>query len=56
MDVHLVQLQLRKLLKKLAKQFGLKINKTFYRIKSSIRAIGSVEVPVKLHKEVIAEI
>ncbi|MDO4205759.1 MAG: 50S ribosomal L9 C-terminal domain-containing protein, partial [Streptococcus gallolyticus] len=40
----------------LAKQFGLKINKRSIELDHPIRAIGSVEVPVKLHKEVTAEI
>ena len=39
-----------------AKKIGLKINKRAINLDHPIRAIGSVEVPVKLHKEVTAEI
>ena len=46
----------KKIAEELAKQFGLKINKRSIELNHPIRAIGSVEVPVKLHKEVIAEI
>ena len=46
----------KKIAEELAKQFGLKINKRSIELDHPIRAIGSVEVPVKLHKEVTAEI
>ena len=46
----------KKIAEELSKQFGLKINKRSITLDHPIRAIGSVEVPVKLHKEVTAEI
>ena len=46
----------KKIVEELSKQFGLKINKRAINLDHPIRAIGSVEVPVKLHKEVTAEI
>lgn len=46
----------KKIVEELSKQFGLKINKRAINLDHPIRTIGSVEVPVKLHKEVTAEI
>ena len=46
----------KKIVEELSKQFGLKINKRAINLDHPIREIGSVEVPVKLHKEVTAEI
>ena len=46
----------KKISEELKKQFGLKIDKRHIILDHPIRAIGLVEVPVKLHKEVTAEI
>ena len=40
----------------LQKQFGIKIDKRHIELEHPIRAIGLIEVPVKLHKEVNAQI
>lgn len=46
----------KKIAEELEKQFGIKIDKRHIKLDHPIRAIGLVEVPVKLHKEVEAEI
>lgn len=46
----------KKIAEELQKQFGLKVDKRHIVLEHPIRAIGLVEVPVKLHKEVTAEI
>lgn len=46
----------KKIAEELQKQFGLKIDKRHIVLDHPIRAIGLIEVPVKLHKEVTAEI
>ncbi|MGT2960046.1 50S ribosomal protein L9 [Streptococcus caballi] len=46
----------KKIAEELQKQFGLKVDKRHIVLDHPIRAIGLVEVPVKLHKEVTAEI
>lgn len=46
----------KKIAEELNKQFGLKVDKRHIVLDHPIRAIGLVEVPVKLHKEVTAEI
>lgn len=46
----------KKIVEELAKQFDLKVDKRSIELDHPIRAIGSVEIPVKLHKEVMAEI
>ena len=38
------------------KQFGIKVDKRHIELEHPIRAIGLIEVPVKLHKEVSAQI
>lgn len=42
----------KKIAEELQKQFGLKIDKRHIQLDHPIRAIGLIEVPVKLHKEV----
>ncbi|HHJ7452505.1 TPA: 50S ribosomal protein L9 [Streptococcus pyogenes] len=46
----------KKISEELQKQFGVKVDKRHIVLDHPIRAIGLIEVPVKLHKEVIAEI
>ena len=46
----------KKIVEELAKQYGLKVNKRAIALDHPIRAIGMIEVPVKLHKEVSADI
>lgn len=46
----------KKISEELQKQFGVKVDKRHIILDHPIRAIGLVEVPVKLHKEVTAEI
>ena len=46
----------KKIAEELQKQFGVKVDKRHIILDHPIRAIGLVEVPVKLHKEVTAEI
>ncbi|EHI70480.1 50S ribosomal protein L9 [Streptococcus ictaluri] len=46
----------KKIAEELQKQFNLKIDKRHIVLDHPIRAIGLIEVPVKLHKEVTAEI
>ncbi|NGL84340.1 50S ribosomal protein L9 [Streptococcus equi] len=46
----------KKISEELQKQFKVKIDKRHIVLDHPIRAIGLIEVPVKLHKEVIAEI
>lgn len=46
----------KKIAEELQKQFGIKVDKRHIELGQPIRAIGLIEVPVKLHKEVIAEI
>lgn len=46
----------KKISEELQKQFGVKVDKRHIILDNPIRAIGLVEVPVKLHKEVTAEI
>ena len=40
----------------ITKQFGIKVDKRHIELEHPIRAIGLIEVPVKLHKEVSAQI
>ena len=54
-DVLLVQLQ-PKDCRRTSKQFGIKVDKRHIELEHPIRAIGLIEVPVKLHKEVSAQI
>ncbi|MGT2925376.1 50S ribosomal protein L9 [Streptococcus caviae] len=42
----------KKISEELNKQFGIKLDKRHIKLDHSIRAIGLIEVPVKLHKEV----
>lgn len=46
----------KKIADELQKQFNLKVDKRHIILDHQIRAVGSVEVPVKLHKEVQATI
>ena len=46
----------KKIAEELQKQFGIKIDKRHIELEHPIRAIGLIEVPVKLHKEVNAQI
>jgi len=46
----------KKIAEGLQKQFGIKIDKRHIELEHPIRAIGLIEVPVKLHKEVNAQI
>ncbi|MFV0809952.1 50S ribosomal protein L9 [Streptococcus pyogenes] len=46
----------KKISEDLQKQFGVKVDKRHIVLDHPIRAIGLIEVPVKLHKEVTAEI
>lgn len=46
----------KKIAEELQKQFGIKVDKRHIELGHPIRAIGLIEVPVKLHKEVTAEI
>ncbi|HFK5912829.1 TPA: 50S ribosomal protein L9 [Streptococcus pyogenes] len=46
----------KKISEELQKQFGVKLDKRHIVLDHPIRAIGLIEVPVKLHKEVTAEI
>ncbi|PZO94982.1 50S ribosomal protein L9 [Streptococcus halichoeri] len=46
----------KKISEELLKQYGLKVDKRHIELDHPIRAIGLIEVPVKLHKEVLAEI
>lgn len=46
----------KKISEELQKQFGVKVDKRHIVLDHPIRAIGRIEVPVKLHKEVTAEI
>ena len=46
----------KKIAEGLQKQFGIKIDKRHIELEHPIRAIGLIEVPVKLHKEVSAQI
>ncbi|HES8436816.1 TPA: 50S ribosomal protein L9 [Streptococcus pyogenes] len=46
----------KKISEELQKQFGVKVDKRHIVLDHPIRAIGLIEVPVKLHKEVTVEI
>ncbi|HER1760920.1 TPA: 50S ribosomal protein L9 [Streptococcus pyogenes] len=46
----------KKISEELQKQFGVKVDKRHIVLDHPIRAIGLIEIPVKLHKEVTAEI
>ena len=46
----------KKIAEGLQKQLGIKIDKRHIELEHPIRAIGLIEVPVKLHKEVNAQI
>lgn len=46
----------KKISEELQKQFGVKVDKRHIVLDHPIRAIGLIEVPVKLHKELTAEI
>ncbi|MBM7635820.1 50S ribosomal protein L9 [Streptococcus saliviloxodontae] len=46
----------KKIAEELEKQFNIKLDKRHIELAQPIRAIGLIEVPVKLHKEVSAEI
>lgn len=46
----------KKIADELLKQYGLKVDKRYIQLDHPIRAIGLIEVPVKLHKDVIGEI
>ncbi|MDY4760732.1 50S ribosomal protein L9 [Streptococcus thoraltensis] len=46
----------KKIAEELQKQFGIKVDKRHIELAHPIRAIGLIEVPVKLHKEVTADI
>ncbi|HER1066834.1 50S ribosomal protein L9 [Streptococcus pyogenes] len=46
----------KKISEELQKQFGVKVDKRHIVLDHPIRTIGLIEVPVKLHKEVTAEI
>lgn len=46
----------KKISEELKKQFGITVDKRHIILDHPIRAIGLIEVPVKLHKEVTAEI
>ncbi|WP_159583564.1 50S ribosomal protein L9 [Streptococcus halichoeri] len=46
----------KKISEELLKQYDLKVDKRHIELDHPIRAIGLIEVPVKLHKEVLAEI
>ncbi|MCS4487952.1 50S ribosomal protein L9 [Streptococcus sciuri] len=46
----------KKIADELLKQYGLKVDKRYIELDHPIRAIGLIEVPVKLHKDVIGEI
>lgn len=50
----MVLLHLNKLLKRLKKQHGIKIDKRKMDLPEAIRALGHTKVPVKLHHEVTA--
>ncbi|MCI5871415.1 MULTISPECIES: 50S ribosomal protein L9 [Streptococcus] len=42
----------KKIAEELAKQFGIKLDKRHIKVEQPIRAIGLIDVPVKIHKEV----
>ena len=46
----------KKIADELLKQYGLKVDKRHIELEHPIRAIGLIEVPVKLHKDVTGEI
>lgn len=46
----------KKIAEELQKQFGIKVDKRHIELDHPLRAIGLIEVPVKLHKEVTADI
>lgn len=46
----------KKLAEELQKQFGLKVDKRHIQIEQPIRSVGLIEVPIKLHKEVMGQI
>ena len=46
----------KKIAEELQKQYGIKIDKRHIDLDHTIRAIGKVEVPVKLHKQVSSQI
>ena len=46
----------KKIADELLKQYGLKVDKRHIELEHHIRAIGLIEVPVKLHKDVTGEI
>ncbi|MFU2163356.1 50S ribosomal protein L9 [Streptococcus pluranimalium] len=46
----------KKIAEELHKQFGIKVDKRHIELDHPLRAIGLIEVPVKLHKEVTADI
>ncbi|MEX2785680.1 50S ribosomal protein L9 [Streptococcus sp. H49] len=46
----------KKIAEALDKQFGIKVDKRHIELEQPIRALGLIEVPVRLHKEVRAEI
>ena len=46
----------KKISEELKRQFGIKVDKRNIMLDHPIRALGSVEVPVKLHREITAEI
>ncbi|MEY8434937.1 50S ribosomal protein L9 [Streptococcus hyointestinalis] len=46
----------KKIADELLKQYGLKVDKRYIELEHPIRAIGLIEVPVKLHKDVTGEI
>ena len=46
----------KKIADELLKQYGLKVDRRHIEVEHPIRAIGLIEVPVKLHKDVTGEI
>ena len=46
----------KKIAEELLKQFDLKVDKRHIKLEHPIRTLGLIEVPVKLHKDVMAEI
>lgn len=42
----------KKIAEELAKQYGIKVDKRHIQLEQPLRALGLIEVPVKLHKEV----
>ena len=56
MAVLLVQLPIRRLQKNCKKQFGIKIDKRHIQVQAPIRAVGLIDVPVKIYQDITSVI